>query len=237
MSHPTSMQTSIQKVKATRKERMDSLFPELNITEKAKLLERYHPDFNHDVKRELKIGVNKGDLAPFELADLLEAPSRLRPDEVNLDNVDYETDILVVGSGGGGLSAALTISETGTDVIIATKLRMGDSNTIMAEGGIGAATTPEDSPLIHYVDTLVGGRGKNIPELVDALVRDTRRLLPVSLFLDGEYEIENVAMSIPAVVGSDGVQKVHLPRLEKDELESLRISAAKMKDFLERRRP
>ena len=74
-------------------------------------------------------------------------------------------------------------------------------------------------------------------ELVDALVRDTRRLLPVSLFLDGEYEIENVAMSIPAVVGSDGVQKVHLPRLEKDELESLRISAAKMKDFLERRRP
>lgn len=172
MSHPTSMQTSIQKVKATRKERMDSLFPELNITEKAKLLERYHPDFNHDVKRELKIGVNKGDLAPFELADLLEAPSRLRPDEVNLDNVDYETDILVVGSGGGGLSAALTISETGTDVIIATKLRMGDSNTIMAEGGIGAATTPEDSPLIHYVDTLVGGRGKNIPELVDALVCD-----------------------------------------------------------------
>jgi hypothetical protein len=43
MSHPPSMQTSIQKVKATRKERMDSLFPELNITEKAKLLERYHP--------------------------------------------------------------------------------------------------------------------------------------------------------------------------------------------------
>ena len=81
MSHPTSMQTSIQKVKATRKERMDSLFPELNITEKVKLLERYHPDFNRDVKCELKIGVNKGDLAPFELADLLEAPSRLRPDD------------------------------------------------------------------------------------------------------------------------------------------------------------
>jgi succinate dehydrogenase / fumarate reductase flavoprotein subunit len=166
------MLPSIQKAKATRKERMGSSFPELNIPEKAKLLERYHPDFNQDVKRELKVGVNKGDLAPFELADLFESPSRLRPDEIRLDKIDYETDILVIGSGGGGLSAALTISETEADVILATKLRMGDSNTIMAEGGIGAATTPEDSPLIHYVDTLVGGRGKNIPELVDALVCD-----------------------------------------------------------------
>jgi len=34
------------------------------------------------------------------------------------------------------------------------------------------ATLPEDSPVIHYIDTIVGGRGKNIPELVEALVND-----------------------------------------------------------------
>jgi len=76
----------------------------------------------------------------------------------------------------------------------------------------------------------------SVAELVDALVRDTRRLLPVSLLLKGEYEVENVAMSIPVVVGSEGVQKVHLPRLERGELERFQKSAGKMKDFLERRR-
>ena len=121
---------------------------------KAKLLEDYHPDFKQKVKRELKIGVNKGDLAPSELADLLEAPSKLELKRICLDQVNYQTDVLVIGCGGGGLSAALNAKEAGADIMLATKLRMGDSNTIMAEGGIGAATAPEDSPVIHYVDTL-----------------------------------------------------------------------------------
>jgi len=76
----------------------------------------------------------------------------------------------------------------------------------------------------------------SLAELVDALVRNTKRLLPVSLLFKGEYEIENVAMSIPAVVGNEGVKEVHLPGLQKHELEDLRKSAGKMKDFLKRRR-
>ena len=172
MSYPASMLPSIKKTEATRKHRLHTSFPELTVSEKAGLLEQYHPDFNRKVKRELRVGVNKGDLAPFELAELLEAPSRLPVHEVRLSEPDYQTDVLIIGAGGGGLSAAITAQENGADVILATKLRMGDSNTIMAEGGIGAATTPEDSPLIHYVDTVVGGRGKNIPELVETLVND-----------------------------------------------------------------
>ena len=172
MAYPACMLPSIQKTEATRKERMRVFFPELTITAKNKLLEQYHPDFNQDVKRKLTIGVNKGDLAPSELTDLLEAPSRLDIDSIDLDRADYETDVLVIGCGGAGLAAAITAQENGADVILATKLRMGDSNTIMAEGGIGAATTPEDSPVIHYVDTLIGGRGKNVPALVKTLVSD-----------------------------------------------------------------
>jgi succinate dehydrogenase / fumarate reductase flavoprotein subunit len=42
----------------------------------------------------------------------------------------------------------------------------------MAEGGIGAATLPEDSPDIHWIDTMMGGRFTNKPELVEALVTD-----------------------------------------------------------------
>ena len=172
MSYPGIMRTSIQKAESTRKYRLAQSHPELGVDEKKQLLERYHPDFNPDVKRALKVGANKGDLAPQELADLLEAPSCLNPAPLDLRHPHYQTDILIIGSGGGGLSAALLAQENGARVLIATKLRLGDSNTIMAEGGIGAATGEKDSPVIHYVDTLVGGRGTNVAELVDVLVND-----------------------------------------------------------------
>jgi len=172
MSYPQIMQASIQNVARTRDQRLATAFPELTVEEKAKLLEQYHPDFNTAVKRRLKVGTNRGDLVPNELADLLEASSCLQVHDIDLNKIDYQTDVLVIGCGGGGLSAAITAREAGANVLLATKLRMGDSNTIMAEGGIGAATGKEDSPVIHYVDTMIGGRGTNVPELVEALVTE-----------------------------------------------------------------
>jgi malate dehydrogenase len=76
----------------------------------------------------------------------------------------------------------------------------------------------------------------SVAELTDALVRDTKRILPVSLMLRGEYGVEGVAMSIPVVVGKSGVLKVQLPNLDNDEIKRFRESGARMNDFLERRR-
>ncbi|MFH1079827.1 MAG: FAD-binding protein, partial [Pseudomonadota bacterium] len=98
-------------------------------------------------------------------------------DSVDLSKPDYKTDVLVIGGGGGGVTAALTAHENGAKVILATKLRLGDSNTIMAEGGIAAASLPEDSPAAHYIDTMVGGRFKNIPDVVEALVNEAPSIL------------------------------------------------------------
>jgi len=172
MAYPAEMQGSIKKVEASRSRRKAQTFPRLDATEKTALLESYHPDFFMSQKREIRLGANKGDWAPKELVEMLESPSRLVPDAVNLAKVDYETDILIIGGGGAAVTAALTAKEQGAKVLIATKLRLGDSNTIMAEGGIGAATLPEDSPVIHYIDTMIGGRFKNIPELVETLVTE-----------------------------------------------------------------
>lgn len=172
MAYPIEMQDSIRKVETSRGHRMERSFRRLNFAEKAKLLETYHPDFRLAEKREIPIGPNKEDMAPSEFVALLESPSRLNPEAVDLEKVDYKIDVLVIGGGGAGVTTALLAKENGADVLLATKLRLGDSNTIMAEGGMGAATSPEDSPVIHYIDTIVGGRGKNIPELVEALVND-----------------------------------------------------------------
>jgi len=56
--------------------------------------------------------------------------------------------------------------------MLVTKLRFGDANTMMAQGGIQAADRPNDSPTIHYLDVIGGGHFTNVPQLVEALVMD-----------------------------------------------------------------
>ena len=63
----------------------------------------------------------------------------------------------IIGGGGAGSSAAIEADEAGAKVMIVTKLRIGDANTMMAEGGIQAADKPNDSPAIHYLDAMGGG--------------------------------------------------------------------------------
>jgi succinate dehydrogenase/fumarate reductase flavoprotein subunit len=63
-------------------------------------------------------------------------------------------------------------------VIIATKLRHGDANTMMAEGGIQVSDQPgKDSPYYHYMDTIGGGHFANVPELVYTLVTQAPSVL------------------------------------------------------------
>lgn len=172
MPYPVAMQKSINKVELTRPARLNQEFNRLELSEKAKLLEDYHPDYRTASKAEISLGPNSDELVPVELVELLRSPSRLEPPKIDLEKIHYKTDVLVIGGGGGGATAALIAADHGAQVILATKLRLGDSNTIMAEGGIGAATMPEDSPVIHWIDTMMGGRFQNKPDLVEALVTD-----------------------------------------------------------------
>ena len=172
MPYPVEMQESLKKVAAMRNSRLNQEFRRLEFDEKDEILKNYHPDFRETGKTEIPLGPNKGDLVPNELAELITSPSRLDLEKIDLTKTDFETDILVIGGGGGGATAALTASEDGANVLMATKLRLSDSNTIMAEGGIGAATDPEDSPYIHWIDTMMGGRFTNKQDLVEALVND-----------------------------------------------------------------
>jgi len=102
----------------------------------------------------------------------------VNPDTIDLTKVAYETDVLIIGGGGAGTAAALTAQENGAKVLIATKLRHGDANTMMAEGGIQAASKgTKDSPFYHYLDVLGGGHFKNVPELVYTLVTEAPKVL------------------------------------------------------------
>jgi succinate dehydrogenase/fumarate reductase flavoprotein subunit len=172
MSYTPEMRESINRVEATREQRRDETYPRLEHEEAQAVLRRFHPDYIEEGMRKIRIGRNQGDRTPLELAAVLEAPPAITSEMVNLDRVDLETEVLVVGGGGAGASAALLANQAGAKVTLVTKLRFGDANTMMAQGGIQAADKPNDTPAIHYLDVMGGGHFCNDPDLVAALVMD-----------------------------------------------------------------
>ncbi|OXN00973.1 L-aspartate oxidase [Bifidobacterium vansinderenii] len=83
-----------------------------------------------------------------------------------------EHNIVVIGAGVAGLSAALAVAGTGHDVVLVTKTELVESNTYHAQGGIAAAIFADDDPKLHAKDTMAAGHGLCEPKAVDILTRE-----------------------------------------------------------------
>ncbi len=152
------------------------------------LLSTYHPDYLRGSVVTLAVGANAGGSCQRDLAELLQAEAFI--DEADLAGIPVtDVDVLVVGGGGAGCAAALTAAEAGARVLLATKLRLGDSNTVMAEGGIQAAIEPEDSIQKHIQDTLRGGHHAGDPELVARMAEDGPDVLRWLIDLGMQFEL------------------------------------------------
>jgi L-aspartate oxidase len=81
-------------------------------------------------------------------------------------------DVVIVGSGVAGLTAALHARRTGRTVLLVTKGRVEEGSTRWAQGGIAAALADDDTPEEHLHDTLVAGAGLCDVEAVKALVNE-----------------------------------------------------------------
>jgi len=178
--YPDYMMDSIKLVEKKRDKNISTRVKSLSMKEREQVLSKYHPDYMKDTKRKLSIGVNKGELLYNGIVDLLEAKSVLDPKAVDLSSIDYDVDLLIIGGGGAGTVAALFAYESGVPkdkILIVTKLRHGDANSMMAQGGIQAADRPEDSPVLHYLDIYGGGHFTNKPELARALALDAPKII------------------------------------------------------------
>ena len=96
-------------------------------------------------------------------------PRRLRAPEPGWAE---PTDVVVVGSGVAGLTAALHLREAGLHVTVVTKVNIDDGSTRWAQGGIAAVLDPLDTPGAHAEDTLVAGVGLGDPAAVEVLVNE-----------------------------------------------------------------
>ena len=177
--------------------------------EKDTLLSHFHPDYKEGEFTILSAGVNKGGKVPTQLAELLQGKSRISASDVDLTNPDYETDVLIIGGGGAGASAAIEADEAGVKAMIVTKLRIGDANTMMAEGGIQAADKPNDSPLIHFIDAFGGGHFAAKPELVKKLVTEAPSAIQWLNKLGVEFDKEADGTMVTTHGGGTSRKRMH----------------------------
>ncbi len=176
--YPEYMRESLNLVEESRPKRLEleksgkPVFRPMTAQEREDVLDRFHPDYRPEARRIIRVGPNRGESITTEVTDMLESHSRIRPELFDLSRPDFETDILIIGGGGAGCAAAILAMQNGARSIISTKLRLGDANSMMSQGGMQAAVKPHDSPTRHYLDAMGGGHFDNKPALVRALTED-----------------------------------------------------------------
>ncbi|CAB4655186.1 MAG: L-aspartate oxidase [Actinobacteria bacterium] len=97
-------------------------------------------------------------------------------------------DLLVLGSGIAGLSAAIRAADAGLKVTVLTKGAISNTATNYAQGGVAAALSEPDSPALHRADTLEAGGGLCDIEAVDVLVREGPRRVRDLMALGAEFD-------------------------------------------------
>ncbi|WP_305787488.1 L-aspartate oxidase [Symbioplanes lichenis] len=118
-------------------------------------------------------------------ADLPVLPRRLAAPEPGWTE---STDVVVVGSGVAGLTAALHLREQGLHVTVVTKVNIDDGSTRWAQGGIAAVLDPLDTPEAHAFDTEIAGVGLCDPAAVRVLVEEGPTRIRELIRLGAEFD-------------------------------------------------
>lgn len=74
--------------------------------------------------------------------------------------------------------------------------------------------------------------GAAAAQMVEAIVRDQKRIFPVCAWLDGEYGLNGVYLGVPVVLGKGGIEKIIELKLNEDEMKLVNESAAAVKEVM-----
>ena len=90
------------------------------------------------------------------------------------------SNVLVIGSGGAGLRAAIEAKQAGVEVIVVGKRKKEDVHTVLASGGINAAfgnVDPNDTWKQHFADTMIEGYKLSEPRMVELMAKEAPELV------------------------------------------------------------
>lgn len=119
------------------------------------------------------------------------------------------TDVLVIGGGIAGSSAALHAADAGAEVLLLTKSPFDETNTSWAQGGIAAAQRADDSLDLHTADTLRVGTGLSDPVVVRAVVEGARDALAWLEQLGAKFDHEGEELALSREGGHTRHRVVH----------------------------
>ncbi|VEC00390.1 Fumarate reductase flavoprotein subunit [Cedecea lapagei] len=121
-------------------------------------------------------------------------------------------DVVVVGSGGAGLAAAIQAHDEGASVLIVEKMPSIGGNTVKASAGMNAAETRfqrvkgiHDSKELFYAETLKGGYSKNNPELLHRFVENAPQA--IEWLADRGIMLNDITTT-----GGMSIDRTHRPR-------------------------
>ncbi|HEX3557438.1 MAG TPA: L-aspartate oxidase [Thermoanaerobaculia bacterium] len=100
------------------------------------------------------------------------------------------SEVLVLGSGAAGLTAALDCAPLRVTVL--TKVRQGSGGSSpWAQGGIAAAVGRDDAPALHAADTMAAGAGLNDPRVVNLLTAEGPQRVKALLALGAHFDLDD----------------------------------------------
>ncbi|MBO9602090.1 MAG: L-aspartate oxidase [Novosphingobium sp.] len=120
-----------------------------------------------------------------------------------------EYDVLIIGSGAAGLTAALTLAET-KKVLVLAKGALNSGSTAWAQGGIAAVLEPGDTFESHIEDTMIAGAGLNRRETVEFVIERAPRAIERLIELGVPFNEEGDALHLTREGGHSHRRIVHV---------------------------
>ncbi|MBQ9300454.1 MAG: flavocytochrome c [Clostridia bacterium] len=142
---------------------------------------------------------------------LLDEYRRDESEDVVKEEKTIETEIVIIGAGGAGMTAAIMAQQAGKDFVILEKMPYVGGNTTKATGGMNAAETlyqkeqgVEDSVELFAQDTMVGGHNINDPDLVNTLAAKSAEAIDW---------LDSIGADLPKISFSGGAStnRIHAP--------------------------
>ncbi|MBS1240165.1 MAG: L-aspartate oxidase [Proteobacteria bacterium] len=118
-------------------------------------------------------------------------------------------DVLIIGSGAAGLTAALTLAET-RKVLVLAKGELTSGSTAWAQGGIAAVLEPGDTFESHIEDTMIAGAGLNRRETVEFVIEGAPKAIARLIELGVPFNEENDALHLTREGGHSHRRIVHV---------------------------
>ena len=142
---------------------------------------------------------------------VLDANRRDQGEKGPKEEKTVDTEIVIIGAGGAGMTAAIMVHQAGKDFVLLEKMPYAGGNTTKATGGMNAAETHyqkeqgiEDSTALFAADTMKGGHALNDPELVATLANRSA---------DAIDWLDTIGAALPKISYSGGasVNRIHAP--------------------------